>query len=199
MAEVEVPLGERVLIAAVRATDGQLLNHLRAYICDRDRSPAITIKDEDKITIREVYAHQVVGAMAAERIELVEKPIYVIGGGLVEIGKYQATGRVVTAYRDQQPTMLIDTLERLEEDYQGFTVEKYRPSLEKLREMTPKEICRRLGCPCHPDLRAPGPAPGGAHGPLLPPGVRFPGGRPDKGVAHRDHRGGHGHRQDDGE
>ena len=78
--------------------------------------------------------------MAAERIELVEKPIYVIGGGLVEIGKYQATGRVVTAYRDQQPTMLVDTIERLEEDYQGFSVEKYRPSLEKLREMTPKEI-----------------------------------------------------------
>ena len=82
--------------------------------------------------------------MAAERIELVEKPIYVIGGGLVEIGKYQATGRVVTAYRDQQPTMLVDTMERLEEDYQGFSVEKYRPSLEKLREMTPREIADDL-------------------------------------------------------
>jgi hypothetical protein len=144
MAEVVVPLGERILIAGVRATDGQLLKNLRAYICDKDRSPALTIKDEDKITIREVYSHQVVGAMAAERIELVEKPVYVIGGGLVEIGKYQATGRVVTSYRDQQPTMLIDTLERLEEDYQGFTVEKYRPSLEKLRVMTPREIADDL-------------------------------------------------------
>ena len=126
MEEIVVPLGERVMIAGVRATDGQLMNHLRAYVCDKDRSPALTIKDEDSITIREVFAHQVVGAMAAERIELVEKPVYVIGGGLVEIGKYQATGRVITSYRDQQPTMLIDTMERLEEDYQGFTVEKYQ-------------------------------------------------------------------------
>ena len=137
MAEVVVPLGERVLIAGVRATDGQLMNHLRAYICDKDRAPALTIKDEDRITIREGFAHQVVGAMAAERIELVEKPIYVIGGGLVEIGKYQATGRVITSYRDQQPTMLVDTIERLEEDYQGFSVEKYRESLEKLRRCLP--------------------------------------------------------------
>lgn len=142
--EVVVPLGERVLIAGVRATDGQLMNHLRAYICDKDRSPALTIKDEDRITIREVFAHQVVGAMAAERIELVEKPIYIIGGGLVEIGKYQATGRVITSYRDQQPTMLVDTIERLDEDYQGFSVEKYRESLEKLREMSPREIADDL-------------------------------------------------------
>ena len=143
-AEIDVPLGDRVLIAGVRATDGQLMNLLRAYVCDKDRNPSLTIKDENKITIREVFAHQVVGAMAAERIELVEKPVYVIGGGLIEIGKYQATGRVITSYRDQQPTMLIDTLERLDEDYQGFTVEKYRPSLEKLRDMTPREIADDL-------------------------------------------------------
>ena len=144
MVEVVVPLGERILIAGVRATDGQLMNHLRAYVCDKDRSPALTIKDEDKITIREVFAHQVVGAMAADTLELVEKPVYVIGGGLLEIGKYQATGRVVTAYRDQQPTMLVDTIERLEEDYQGFTVEKYRGSLEKLQAMSPQDIADDL-------------------------------------------------------
>jgi hypothetical protein len=143
-AEIDVPLGERVLIAGVRATDGQLMNHLRAYVCDKDRNPSLTIKDEDKITIREVFAHQVVGAMAADTLELVEKPVYVIGGGLLEIGKYQATGRVVTAYRDQQPTMLIDTIERLEEDYQGFSVGKYRACLEKLREMNPRDIADDL-------------------------------------------------------
>ena len=142
--EIEIPLGERVMVASVRATEGQLQKHLRDYVCDKDRRPALSYRDEDRLTIREVYGHQVVGAMAAERIELVEKPIYVIGGGLVEIGKYQATGRVITAYRDQQPTMLVDTMERLEEDYQGFSVEKYRPSLEKLREMTPQEIADDL-------------------------------------------------------
>lgn len=45
MQEVVVPLGERVLIAGVRATDGQLMNHLRSYVCDKDRFPAITVKD----------------------------------------------------------------------------------------------------------------------------------------------------------
>lgn len=60
MVEVEVPRGERVLIAGVRATDNQLLKHLRSYICDQDKNPAITIKDEDRQTLREVYAHQVV-------------------------------------------------------------------------------------------------------------------------------------------
>ncbi len=139
-AEIEVPLGERVLIAGVRATDSQLLKHLRSYVCDKDKNPAITIKDEDRLTLREVYAHQVVGPMAAERLELVEKPIYIIGGAMVEIGKYQATGRVVTSYRDQQPTLLVDTLERLEEDYQEFDVEKIRPNLEKLQALQPRQI-----------------------------------------------------------
>ena len=40
--EIEVPLGERVLIAGVRATEGQLQKHLRAYICDKDRRPALS-------------------------------------------------------------------------------------------------------------------------------------------------------------
>jgi hypothetical protein len=141
---IEIPLGDRVMIAGVRATEGQLQNHLRAFVCDKDRRPALTYKDKDRLTIREVYGHQVVGAMAAERVELVEHPIYVIGGGLVEIGKYQATGRVLTSFRDQQPTMLIDTMKRLEEDYQAFTVEKYRASLEKLQEMDPDDIAADL-------------------------------------------------------
>lgn len=142
--EIEIPVGARVMVSAVRATEGQLQNHLRDYVCDKDRRPALSYRDEDRLTIREVYAHQVVGAMAAERIELVEKPIYIIGGGLVEIGKYQATGRVVTAYRDQQPTMLADKIERLEEDYQSFSVEKYRSQLEKLRKMDPTDIADDL-------------------------------------------------------
>ena len=71
----------------------QLKESPRDYVCDQDKRPASSLKDQDRLTIREVYAHQVVGPMAAERIELVEKPIYIIGGGLVEIGKYQATGR----------------------------------------------------------------------------------------------------------
>jgi hypothetical protein len=138
--EIEIPVGERVLIASVRATEAQLQKHLQDYVCDQNKRPALTYKDEDRLTIREVYAHQVVGAMAAERIELVEKPIYIIGGDLVEIGKYEVVGRVTTSFRDQQPTLLVDTCKRLEEDYQGFDVEKMRPFLEKLRDLDPHDI-----------------------------------------------------------
>ncbi|MCK9377495.1 MAG: hypothetical protein M0P73_15250 [Syntrophobacterales bacterium] len=142
--DILVPLGDRVMIASVRATEGQLKKHLQEYVCDKDRRPAIRVEDQDRTTIREVYAHQVVGPMAPERLELVEKPVYVIGGGMVEIGKYQATGRVVTSYRDQQPTMIVDKLDRLEEDYQAFTLEKGLSSLEKLRQMEPGEIIEDL-------------------------------------------------------
>ncbi len=141
---IDIPLGDRVMIASVRATEGQLQKLLRDYVCDKDRRPALTYEDADRLTLREVYAHQVVGAMAADRVELVEKPIYIIGGDLVEIGKYQATGRVITAYRDQQPTMLVDTMERVEEDYQAFSIEKSRGNLEKLRQLKPKEIVEDL-------------------------------------------------------
>lgn len=141
---IEIPIGDRLMISGVRATEGQLQKYLRDYVCDQDKRPALIYRDEDRLTIREVYGHQVVGAMAAERIELVEHPIYIIGGDLVEIGKYQATGRVLTSFRDQQPTMLVDIMERLEEDYQAFTIEKYRPNLEKLREMDPEEIATDL-------------------------------------------------------
>lgn len=58
----------------------------------------------------------------------------------MEIGKYQATGRVITSYRDQQPTLLVDTLERLEEDYQVFDLEKIRPNLEKIQALEPRQI-----------------------------------------------------------
>jgi hypothetical protein len=135
-----VPPGDRVLIAGVHANEGQLKNHLREYMCDKNKRPEVAYQDSDRITIREVYAHQVVGAMAAERTELVEHPVYVEGGQLVEIGKYQATGRIITSFKNQQPTMLIDTLERMEEDYQTFTVEKYRLNLEKLKAMDPEDI-----------------------------------------------------------
>jgi hypothetical protein len=144
LSEIEIPLGERVMIAGVRASEGQHQKHLRDYVCDKDRRPAVVVEDHNRLTVREVYAHQVVGPMSAERTELVEKPVYVIGGDLVEIGKYQATGRVVTSYKDQQPTLLVDTLERMEEDYQAFDLEKARPSLEKIREMEPDEIIEDL-------------------------------------------------------
>ena len=141
---IEVPLGHRVQLASVAASDTQLKGSLRDFVCDQDKRPALIVEDQDRLTIREVYAHQVVGPMSVDRTELVEKPIYVMGGGMVEIGKYQATGMVLASPRGQRPTILVDTLERLEEDYQTFDLDRSHPQLKKLQALSPQEIVKDL-------------------------------------------------------
>jgi hypothetical protein len=142
---IEVPLGSRIMISAVRSTEAQFKKLLQDHVCDKGRRPEIRVAEQDRVTIRELWAHQVVG-QGSERteLELVEKPVCVIGGDLVGIGKYQVVGRVITSYRDQQPTMIIDKMERLEEDYQCFDLERSRPTLERLRAMEPQDIVEDL-------------------------------------------------------
>jgi predicted transcriptional regulator len=139
--EINIPLGERILIASVGATASQLKTYLRDYICDKDKRPTLTVADADQLTVRELWAHQVFNPMQSAREDgQIEKPIYVIGGELVGLGKYRATGRIVTTYSRHFPTLLVDTLERLEEDYQAFDLDRARPHLLKLKEMFAEEI-----------------------------------------------------------
>jgi hypothetical protein len=140
--DIEVPLGDRVLIAGVRATDSQFKNLLRDYVCDKDRRPALHVEDTDKEVVRECYAHQIFEPMKSGT--QIDKVIYVIGGDLVDIGKYRATGRIVASYRDQQPVLLVDTLEHQEEDYQCFDLDTARPHLEKLKAMKVDDMVEDL-------------------------------------------------------
>jgi hypothetical protein len=138
--EIHVPMGDRILISGVRATESQFKNLLRDYVCDRDKRPTLKVEDTDKIVVREVFAHQIFEPMQFNQKNQLDKPIYVLGGDLVEIGKYQATGRIVGSYRDQQPVLLVDTLVPQDEDYQCFDLETAMPRLKKLQAMDVDEI-----------------------------------------------------------
>jgi len=146
---IEIPLGSRIQLASVGASDAQLRTSLCDYICDRNKRPSLIIDEKKKITLRELFAHQILkNDMPNEANELIEKPVYVIGGGLVPIGQYQATGFVRTHPKNQKPTMLIDTLERQDQDWQGFKLENAREDLETLQELDPMDIvtdlCRNI-------------------------------------------------------
>jgi hypothetical protein len=65
---------------------------------------------------------------------------------MVGIGKYQATGRIVSSYKDQQPVLLVDRLVHQDEDYQCFDLDTARPHLQKLQNMLIEDICYDLSC-----------------------------------------------------
>jgi hypothetical protein len=141
---IHVPMGDRILIAGVRASESQFKNLLRDYVCDRDKRPTLRVEDTDKIVVREVYAHQIFEPMQFDKKHQLDKPVYILGGDLVEIGKYKATGRIVGSYRDQQPTLLVDTLVPEDEDYQCFDLDAALPYLRKLKAMDVDEIVTDL-------------------------------------------------------
>jgi len=123
--------GSRTQLFAISASEMQLKGALREYVCDKGEKPVVKLDDARKTTLREVYCHQVSTAMNAS--ELIEKPVYVIGGGLLPIGQYQATGYIYAHPRNQKPTMVVDQIESQEEDWQAFDIEKSRVLLNQLK------------------------------------------------------------------
>lgn len=142
---IQVRMGERIQLASVAASDAQLKGAMRNFVCDKDRMPSLKVEDTDKLTFREVFAHQVLEpGKSVETNELIEKPVYIIGADLVQIGKYKATGIVHSHPRNQKPTMLIDTIEAQEEDWQGFSVEKSRKYLEELQKISVPDMIKDI-------------------------------------------------------
>lgn len=128
---IPIRTGDRIQLACVSSNDFQMKGYLREYVCDKGNKPVINLENEDRITIREVYAHQVISGNSDT--ELVEKPVYTIGGKIYSIGQYQAIGFIHSHPRNQKPTMLIDTMEAQEEDWQAFNIDKARPLLRELQ------------------------------------------------------------------
>ncbi len=139
---IKIRIGDRVQLSCVRSSDPQMKGYIREYICDRNKRPAIHISDEKKITLTEVYAHQIIeGHNLSESNELIEKAIYIASNGkVIPIGKYLMTGFVHANTRNQQPTLLVDTWERLEDDWQAFEVEKYKLQLQRLKKVNPLDL-----------------------------------------------------------
>jgi hypothetical protein len=117
---IQISMGNSIQLACVNANKFQLKAHLIDFVCDKGQRPAVKVDDDNKTTIREVFAHQIISGVSSSSTELVEKPIYTIGHDLYKIGQYRATGFVHTHPRHQKPTMLIDTMEKQEEDWQSF-------------------------------------------------------------------------------
>lgn len=142
---IKISIGSRIQLAGVATTDRQLKNALCDYVCHRNRRPGIDIKDKDHITLRELLVHQVFKNNVPDaKNELVEKAVYNIGGSIIPIGQYQATGFVHTHPKSQKPTMLIDTIEKQDQDWQGFSIEKAEVDLEQLQTMDPMDIVEEL-------------------------------------------------------
>ena len=142
---IQISTGTRIQLASVASTDAQLRGALREYVCDKGQRPAVTVQDQDRVTLREVYAHQVLeGGVPSERNEVVEKPVYVMGGDMVPIGQYQATGFVHSHPRNQRPTLLIDQIEPQEEDWQAFDLNNCKDDLIELQALDPIEIIQDL-------------------------------------------------------
>lgn len=129
---IPIRTGDRTQLSAVAASDLQMKSQLREYVCDRGMRPALEISDSNRQTIREVYAHQVLHPGDKNENELVEKPIYTIGSKIWPIGQYQATGWIWSHPRNQKPTMMVDTMVPMEEDWQAFDMDHSRPLLNEL-------------------------------------------------------------------
>lgn len=131
---IPICTGDRIQLSCVAASDLQMKSYLRDFVCDKGMKPALKLDPADRLTIREVYAHQVIypGSKTSSENELVEKPIYTIGSKIYPIGQYQATGFVLSHPRNQKPTMMVDTMTPMEEDWQSFELDKARPLLDEL-------------------------------------------------------------------
>ena len=138
---IPIRKGDRIQLACIQASDAQVKSAVREYICDKGRRPSVDIIDEDRTTVRELFAHQVFKErIGAETGELVDKTIYNIGSEVITIGQYQATGFIHSHPRNQRPTMMIDTIKKQAEDWQTFDLEKSRPMLRKIQKMDLMEI-----------------------------------------------------------
>lgn len=135
---IPIKTGDRIQLTCVAASDFQMKGYLREFVCDKGQKPVLILDDRDRITLREVYAHQVLaGSMETETVE---KAVYTLGGKIYPIGQYQATGFIYPHPRNQRPTMLIDTMEAQEEDWQAFDLEASRPLLRQLQGLSIKEL-----------------------------------------------------------
>lgn len=139
---IPIRIGDRIQLACVASSDFQMKGYLREYVCDKGFKPVINMENEDRLTLREVYAHQIIAGNS--ETELVEKAVYTIGGNIYPIGQYQASGFIHSHPRNQKPTMLIDTMEAQEEDWQAFEINKSRAVLKNLQRLSIEELIEDL-------------------------------------------------------
>jgi len=141
---IKIPPGDRIQLAAVASSDKQMIGALRDYCCDKNQRPSITIYDNNRMTVQELFAHQVLSHSSLTHDELVEKAVYVMSGNMIPIGQYNAVGYLRTNPKNQKPTLFIDRLTPQKEDWQSFNLEKAKKSLRHIQKYKSGEILKTL-------------------------------------------------------
>ena len=132
---IKIPPGAREFIGSCMATDVQVLAMLRAFCCKYGQRPAINILN--RTTVKEFFCHQQVNRITQTRDkdgevlqlvdgkqqELLEKKVYYLSSKHPKPGNYKAIGWVKSHPKTQQVTLLIESLEPQEDDYEQFQVE----------------------------------------------------------------------------
>ena len=153
---IKVPHGAQEYIGSCMSTNVQLKSMLRDFCCEFQMKPSIKILKQT--TVKEFFCHQrvhrisqlhdeegnIVQAVDGKQQELIEKRVYYLSSEHPKPGHYKAVGWVKSHPKTQQITMLIESLEPLEDDYEAFKLEDNIHHLEKLQNFSITEIVRDL-------------------------------------------------------
>ena len=145
-----LPHNRKEYVGCCMASDGQVQSMLRAYACKFGQRPRIEVAQHKTVT--EFFAHQMVqrvqssasGVVDESGNELIEKRVYSLSQDRPQPGNYEAEGWVTTHPKTQQVTMLIESLERIESDYEQFRVEDHVDDLMHLKSVDWKDLIAYL-------------------------------------------------------
>jgi len=130
-----LPRGAQEYIGSCMSSNFLVKAMLRDYACKHGDRPFVEILK--RTTIKEFFCHQrvnrithtrdengnVVQVIDGRQQELVEKRVYYLSHEHPKPGSYRAIGWVKSHPKTQQVTLLIESLEPLEDDFESFRVE----------------------------------------------------------------------------
>jgi len=153
---IAVPRGAQEYIGSCMSTNVQLKAMLRDFCCRYGQKPGIEILQ--RTTVKEFFCHQkvnritqvrdeegnIVQVIDGKKQELLEKRVYYLSSEHPKPGNYIVTGWVKSHPKTQQVTMLIETIEPIEDDYEGFRLEEHIERLQAFQSLSWEEILADL-------------------------------------------------------
>jgi 5S rRNA maturation endonuclease (ribonuclease M5) len=153
---IKVPRGAQEYIGSCMSTNVQLTMMLRSLCCRYGQKPSIEILK--RTTVKEFFCHQrvrriaqiangdgdVVQLIDGKQQELMEKKVYYLSSEHPKPGSYKAVGWVKSHPKTQQVTLLIESLEPQEDDYERFRIEESAHHLRAFQALEFDEIITDL-------------------------------------------------------
>ena len=146
-----IPRGAQEYIGSCMSTNAQLKAMLGDYACKYERKPVIEILE--RTTVKEFFCHQkvnritqvrneagnIVQVIDGKQQELMEKRVYYLSSDHPKPGNYGATGWVKSHPKTQQVTLLIESLEPQEDDFESFEVTEHIGDLRAFQALSWQE------------------------------------------------------------